>query len=102
MYDAALTCTTAAADELDVESRCLCHLLAHAAMSLGSVWKPWQAVTWLQQQAYQAVLQDSRLQEGTGSKQYFMPTSMDKGVVAFRLWLKDLAGPIPCPKCRSQ
>ena len=42
-------------------------------------------------------MQDARLRQGAGRQRYFMPTSMDKMVLAFRHWLGDLAGPIPWP-----
>ena len=42
-------------------------------------------------------MQDQRLQTGAMEKPYFLPTSMDIGVMAFRHWLADLAGPVRWP-----
>ncbi len=39
--------------------------------------------------------QDCHLHQGGSSQKYYMPTTMDKGIVSLRKWLGSLAGPIP-------
>lgn len=35
------------------------------------------------------------MHQGDSSQKYYMPTTMDKGIVSLRKWLGSLAGPIP-------
>jgi hypothetical protein len=35
------------------------------------------------------------MHQGGSSQKYYMPTTMDKGIVSLRKWLGSLAGPIP-------
>lgn len=39
--------------------------------------------------------QDCYMHQGGSSQKYYMPTTMDKGIVSLRKWLGSLAGPIP-------
>ena len=35
------------------------------------------------------------MQQGAKDMKYYMPTSMDQGVVALKRWLTSVAGPVP-------